>query len=47
VADLPRPVTLPTRKARAGIRMSDMLLVLIFCVVRTIIGYLVGLKLFD
>ncbi|MCC6948236.1 MAG: hypothetical protein IT539_10765 [Bradyrhizobiaceae bacterium] len=45
VADLPEPVELSARKARAGISLPEMLLVLIFGIVLTIIGYLVGLEL--
>jgi hypothetical protein len=46
VADLPKPVTLPARKARAGIGMPEMLLVLSFGIALTVAGYLIGLKLF-
>lgn len=46
VADLPEPVTLPTRKARAGIGMPQMLLVLVFGILLTVVGYLIGLRLF-
>jgi len=45
VADLPEPVELSARKARAGIGLPEMLLVLIFGIVLTIIGYLVGAEL--
>jgi len=46
VASMPDPVTLPTNKARAGIPVKGMWLVLTLGIALTIIGYLVGYYLF-
>ena len=46
VADMPDPVRLPTNKARAGVRVPGMWLVLTIGIALTIVGYLVGYYLF-
>jgi hypothetical protein len=46
VADIPEPVQLPATKARAGVRVPGMLLVLAGGIALTIIGYLIGYYLF-
>jgi hypothetical protein len=46
VSDLPDPVTLPANKARAGVPVKGMRLVLIFGIILTILGYLIGYYLF-
>lgn len=46
VASMPDPVQMPTNKARAGVRVPGMWLVLTLGIALTIIGYLVGYYLF-
>ena len=46
VGDMPDPVTLPPNKARAGIHVRGMWLVLTLGIALTIAGYLIGYYLF-
>jgi hypothetical protein len=46
VADMPDPVDLPANKARAGVRVKGMWLVLTVGIALTLIGYIVGYYLF-
>ncbi len=46
VSDMPEPVQMPTNKARAGVRVRGMWLVLTGGIALTILGYLIGYYLF-
>jgi hypothetical protein len=46
VADIPDPASLPTNKARAGVRVPGMWLVLAGGIALTLIGYFIGYYLF-
>jgi hypothetical protein len=46
VSDMPEPVQMPTNKARAGVQVRGMWLVLTVGIALTIIGYLIGYYLF-
>lgn len=46
VSDMPEPVQMPTNKARAGVQVPGMRLVLIGGILLTIAGYLIGYYLF-
>lgn len=46
VASMPDPVQMSTNKARAGVRVPGMWLVLTVGIALTIVGYLVGYYLF-